>query len=101
MAIYLFAGTDDPINNKTRCWSWNDAQKAGLKVQLKLCLKGSQKLNELNRDEVMDDLLAWLTESANVDIASHIHRALAGCPVLCRDLQRLHQCPDTLSNVYA
>ena len=38
-----------------------------LKVQLKLYPEGRHEmLNELNRDEVVDDLLGWLTESANV-----------------------------------
>ena len=36
-------------------------------MQLKLYPEGRHEmLNELNRDEVVDDLLGWLTESANV-----------------------------------
>ncbi len=69
MAIYLFAGTDDPINNETKGLLELERRyrKAGLNVQLKLYPEGRHEmLNELNRDEVMDDLLAWLTESANV-----------------------------------
>ena len=69
MAIYLFAGADDPINNKTKglLQLVQRYRKAGLKVQLKLYKDGRHEmLNELNRGEVIDDLLAWLTESAKV-----------------------------------
>lgn len=69
MAIYLFAGTDDPINNNTKGLLELERRyrKAGLNVQMRLYLEGRHEmLNELNRDEVIEDLLAWLTESANV-----------------------------------
>lgn len=69
MAIYLFAGTDDPINNDTKglLELARRYRTAGLRVQLKLYPEGRHEmLNEINRDEVIEDLLVWLTEQANV-----------------------------------
>lgn len=69
MAIYLFAGTDDPINNKGKGLLELERRyrKAGLKTQLRLYPQGRHEmLNELNRAEVIEDLLTWLTEQANV-----------------------------------
>lgn len=63
--IYLFAGREDPLNNqgKRLLALQKRYQAAGLKADLKLYPEGRHEmLNELNRAEVIDDLLHWLTE---------------------------------------
>ena len=63
--IYLFAGQEDPLNNqgKRLLALQKRYQAAGLKADLKLYPEGRHEmLNELNRTEVIDDLLHWLTE---------------------------------------
>ena len=63
--IYLFAGREDPLNNKGKrlLALQKRYQAAGLRADLKLYPEGRHEmLNELNRAEVIDDLLYWLTE---------------------------------------
>ena len=63
--IYLFAGHEDPLNNqgKRLLALQKRYQAAGLRADLKLYPEGRHEmLNELNRAEVIDDLLHWLTE---------------------------------------
>ena len=72
LPIYLFSGTDCPVGAKTP-WSgktkgvlqvYNDFVKAGIKdVTYKLYPNGRHEmLNEINRDEVFKDVLAWLNK---------------------------------------
>lgn len=63
LPVYIFVGDADPINdNLTRLTPLVDAYvQAGLKVDLKVYPGGRHEmLNEINRDEVVADLLAWL-----------------------------------------
>jgi len=63
--IYLFAGRDDPLNKqgKRLLTLQKRYAAAGLRADLKLYADGRHEmLNELNRTEVIDDLLQWLTE---------------------------------------
>ena len=63
--IYLFAGREDPLNNqgKRLMALQKRYQAAGLRADLKLYPQGRHEmLNELNRAEVIDDLLHWLTK---------------------------------------
>jgi alpha-beta hydrolase superfamily lysophospholipase len=69
LRIYLFAGTDDPLNNQGK--GLQALQKryrlTGLQADLKMYPEGRHEmLNELNRETVIEDLLHWLTENGNV-----------------------------------
>ena len=63
--IYLFAGSEDPLNNqgKRLLTLQKRYAAAGLRADLKLYAEGRHEmLHEPNRAEVIDDLLQWLTE---------------------------------------
>ena len=63
--IYLFAGREDPLNNhgKRLLTLQKRYEAGGLRADLKLYTEGRHEmLSELNRAEVIDDLLQWLTE---------------------------------------
>ena len=63
--IYLFAGREDPLNNqgKRLLTLQKRYEAAGVRADLKLYTEGRHEmLNELNRAEVIDDLLQWLNE---------------------------------------
>ena len=63
--IYLFAGREDPLNNKGKrlLALQKRYQAAGLRADLKVYPEGRHEmLNELNRGEVIGDLLHWLTK---------------------------------------
>lgn len=69
LRIYLFAGSDDPLNNQGKSLSalQKRYREAGLKADLKIYPAGRHEmLNELNRDAVKEDLVRWLTENGNV-----------------------------------
>ena len=69
LRIYLFAGSDDPINGKGKGLAslHKRYQEAGLQAELRLYPQGRHEmLNELNRADVIADLLRWLGEVANV-----------------------------------
>ena len=69
LRIYLFAGSDDPLNNQGKGLTalQKRYQQAGLQADLKMYPEGRHEmLNELNREDVIDDLLRWLTENGNV-----------------------------------
>ena len=69
LRIYLFAGSDDPINGKGKGLAslQKRYQEAGLQAELRLYPQGRHEmLNELNRADVIADLLRWLGEIANV-----------------------------------
>jgi len=69
MPIYLFSGECDPVGNmgKGVINVKSALTKAGLKdVTLRLYPEGRHEmLNELNKAEVMNDLLAWVEEKIN------------------------------------
>ena len=69
MPIYLFSGECDPVGNmgKGVINVKSALTKAGLKdVTLRLYPEGRHEmLNELNKAEVMNDLLAWVEEKTN------------------------------------
>jgi alpha-beta hydrolase superfamily lysophospholipase len=63
LPVYVFVGDEDPINQKlARLTPLVDAYRAaGLDVTLKVYRGGRHEmLNEINRAEVVADLLAWL-----------------------------------------
>lgn len=64
LPVYVFAGTDDPVGRRTRGPRWLvDAYRAaGLTDVTSRFYPGGrhEMLNEINRDEVHADLLAWL-----------------------------------------
>jgi alpha-beta hydrolase superfamily lysophospholipase len=63
LPVYIFVGDADPIHhNLTRLMPLVDAYVAGgLKVDLKVYPGGRHEmLNEINRDEVVADLVGWL-----------------------------------------
>ncbi|KRQ88053.1 Phospholipase YtpA [Caloramator mitchellensis] len=64
LPIYIFAGEQDPVGNKCRTIKWliEKYKKLGIKdVSYKFYKDGRHEmLNEINRDEVMSDLLFWL-----------------------------------------
>ncbi len=67
--IYLFAGADDPINSEGKGLRHLQRRytQTGLKADLKLYPEGRHEmLNELNKNEVVEDLLNWLERVANV-----------------------------------
>lgn len=69
LRIYLFAGSDDPLNNQGKSLSalQKRYREAGLNADLKIYPAGRHEmLNELNREAVTEDLLRWLTENGNV-----------------------------------
>ncbi len=66
LPIYLISGTDDPVGQKSRgvLKAYRSLVKAGLKdVSYKL-YEGARHeiLNEINRDEVYQDILAWINK---------------------------------------
>ena len=69
MPIYLFSGECDPVGNmgKGVVNVKNALTKAGLEdVTMRLYPEGRHEmLNELNKAEVMNDLLAWVEEKIN------------------------------------
>ena len=69
MPIYLFSGECDPVGNmgKGVVNVKNALTKAGLEdVAMRLYPEGRHEmLNELNKAEVMNDLLAWVEEKTN------------------------------------
>jgi alpha-beta hydrolase superfamily lysophospholipase len=63
MPVYFFSGDEDPVHEKlARLNPLVDSFKAaGLEVTLKLYAGGRHEmLNEINRSEVVSDLLSWL-----------------------------------------
>jgi len=67
LPVYVFVGDEDPINQKLeRLHPLIDAYKAAaLDVTLKVYEGGRHEmLNETNRDEVVEDLRAWLDQVA-------------------------------------
>jgi len=69
LRIYLFAGTDDPLNNQGKGLAalQKRYRQAGLQADLKMYPEGRHEmLNERNRASVIEDLLHWLTENGNV-----------------------------------
>jgi alpha-beta hydrolase superfamily lysophospholipase len=66
MPLYLFAGDQDPVGDKGKGMkNLYDAYKraAIFDVRLKLYPEGRHEmLNETNRQEVMDDFIAWCDE---------------------------------------
>lgn len=67
LPVYVFVGDQDPINNRLAALQpLVDAYRAaGLDVTFKVYAEGRHEmLNEINRDEVVADLLAWLTDHA-------------------------------------
>src|SRR5262249_46380353 len=63
MPVYIFVGDEDPIHySLTRLKPLVDAYvQGGLEVDLKVYPGGRHEmLNEVNRDEVVADLIAWL-----------------------------------------
>lgn len=63
LPIFVFSGADDPVHGEQRnlqrmvsCY-----RDAGLEVHYRVYPSGRHEMfNETNRDEVMDDLIAWL-----------------------------------------
>lgn len=67
LPVYVFVGDADPINNRLRALlPLIDAYKAaGLDVTLKIYPEGRHEmLNEINREEVISDLVTWLKKRA-------------------------------------
>lgn len=68
LPIYLYAGKKDPVGkfNKTIFWLVQKYKSLGIKdVQYKFYPGGRHEmLNETNRDEVMADILKWLSEKS-------------------------------------
>ena len=64
LPIYIFNGDKDPVGGccKTVNKLINDYRKIGIKsVSFKFYKEGRHEmLNELNRDEVMNDVIDWL-----------------------------------------
>lgn len=64
LPIYIFAGDKDPVGNKCKTIKWliNEYKNLGIKdVEYKFYKDGRHEmLNEVNRDEVMKDLLNWI-----------------------------------------
>lgn len=64
LPIYLFSGDQDPVGKEGKSVRWlaETYQKLGIRdVSMKLYQGGRHEmLNEINRDEVMKDLLLWL-----------------------------------------
>ena len=63
LPIYVLSGTADPVHNELKgldrlCGRYT---AAGLSVERKLYKEGRHEMfNEVNRDEVLDDLVSWL-----------------------------------------
>ncbi|EYE89400.1 alpha/beta hydrolase [Fervidicella metallireducens AeB] len=64
LPIYIFAGDKDPVGNKCKTIKWliEEYKKLGIEdVEYKFYKDGRHEmLNEVNRDEVMKDLLNWI-----------------------------------------
>jgi len=64
LPIYIFSGDQDPVGNKCKTIKWliETYKRLGIKeVQYKFYKDGRHEmLNEINRDEVMKDLLLWI-----------------------------------------
>jgi alpha-beta hydrolase superfamily lysophospholipase len=63
LPVYVFVGDEDPINNKLQAVTplVDNYRAAGLDVTFKVYPGGRHEmLNETNRDEVVEDLKAWL-----------------------------------------
>ena len=63
LPVYVFVGEEDPINNRLAGVAplIEAYRAAGLDVTFKTYPGGRHEmLNEINRDEVIADLLAWL-----------------------------------------
>jgi alpha-beta hydrolase superfamily lysophospholipase len=62
--VYLFSGSRDPVGNFSRGVSevYKEYQKAGIvNISMKIYSGGRHEmLNEINRDEVYRDVLAWI-----------------------------------------
>ena len=64
LPVYIFSGSEDPVGHRgkgvERLHAW--MQRGGLQdVELKLYAGGRHEmLNEINKDEVIEDLLGWL-----------------------------------------
>ncbi len=68
LPVYIFVGDADPIHHRlTRLTPLVDAYvQGGLKVDLKVYPGGRHEmLNEINRDEVVADLIAWLDRTVS------------------------------------
>ncbi len=66
LPIYLFSGTADPVHRELKDVErlLERYQVAGLKVDTRYYEDGRHEMfNEINRDEVLADLLAWLTQT--------------------------------------
>ncbi len=66
LPIHLISGSRDPVGNFTKSVTWlvNEYQALGIKSVTHHFYPGRrhEMLNEINRDEVMGDLLEWLEE---------------------------------------
>lgn len=64
LPIYLYSGTNDPVGDFTKGAKqvYNSYKKAGIKdLSLKFYEEGRHEmLNEINREEVMNDIVDWL-----------------------------------------
>lgn len=69
VVFYLFAGSEDPLNNhgKSLVALHKRYQESGLAATLNLYPDARHEmLNELNRDDVIEDVIRWFGERANV-----------------------------------
>ena len=103
LRIYLFAGSDDPLNNQGKSLSalQKRYREAGLKADLKIYPAGRHEmLNELNREAVTEDLCAGSPRTAMSDpLPAPIWQDALS---LCRNLQSKSLSAQTLmTNVYA
>lgn len=66
LPIYIFAGEQDPVGNKCKTIKWliEEYKKLGIKdIEYKFYKNGRHEmLNEINRDEVMNDILLWFNK---------------------------------------
>ena len=63
LPIYVLSGTADPVHNELKGLNrlYGRYAAAGLSVERKLYEEGRHEMfNEVNRDEVLDDLVSWL-----------------------------------------
>jgi len=70
LPIYLFSGAKDPVGANTRgvIQIYNTLRSAGISdVTLKFYTDGRHEmLNEINREEVFNDVIAWLKKHVNM-----------------------------------